>query len=68
MFLRVLGAMVVADALDRRARRHELAWRVRSAELSARDAAVAAPRAATAPWSAGHRSDQWDRRFPERPF
>jgi hypothetical protein len=67
MFFRVLGAMVVADAFDRRARRRAAVWREPSAELSADRRARGASRATSSEWAAGRQPREWDRRAPERP-
>jgi hypothetical protein len=66
MFLRVLGAMVVADALDRRARRRELRRHDRPPRPRDERAGGGASRPEE---SVGGRDRQlrvWDRRAPER--
>jgi hypothetical protein len=67
MFFRVLSAMVVADAIDRRARRAAHRWPAPAASNArhsdhAHDSR-AAPRSVAA--TAGSRG--WDRSAPERP-
>jgi hypothetical protein len=66
MFLRVLGAMVVADALDRRARRREHLWRDPSARSGDERALGATSRAEASVRGVGYQAREWDRRAPER--
>jgi hypothetical protein len=67
MFFRVLGAMVVADAFDRRARRRAAHRRNPPLELSTHRLAPGASRTSSA-WAVERQPGPWDRRAPERPI
>jgi hypothetical protein len=66
MFFRVLSAMVVADAIDRRARRRERGWAVAPAPTQAERAGRGSHEPRERVWLSSPRRD-WDRRAPERP-
>ena len=66
MFFRVLGAMVVADVLDRRARRQELRRHNRRPQPRDERAGDGASRAEESVDGRDSLLPVWDRRAPER--
>ena len=66
MFFRVLSAMVVADAIDRRARRREHGWAAASAGAQTETVDRGSHEPQERVWLSPPRRD-WDRRAPERP-
>ena len=67
MFFRVLGAMVVADVIDRRARKRSYLW---SGQAASHEALASTPRTRGDPPgmpSKRPRTCAWDPQTPERP-